>query len=130
MSNEWASPLKSSVNFDSVFNSFSRRTMAKDLPEIPESTKSRILQYWRHKFGDSLVSGDVFQAFWAEILPILQMRAGTPLIHQNLGGLPSPPRPEHALRYVLEGETQHFLDFLEDLFRVPMFQQMNLDANP
>lgn len=129
MSNELASPWNPGIDFDAVFKSFSRRADTKSLPEIPSTTRSRVIQHWRSKFGNSLVSGDVWQEFWAEILPIIQLRVGTPLIHERFGGTPTPPGPHHALRYVLEGPPEGFLDFLEDVFHTPTFQQMNLDAN-
>jgi hypothetical protein len=119
------------MDLTSIFNVFSRRQEAASKPkhEVPQTTRSRVLQWWGDMCGGSLVSDEVWLGFWAEILRIIQLRLGTPLIHESFGGPPTPPGPQHALRYVLEGPAEHFLDFLEDLFRTKMYRQMNLDSN-
>src|SRR5262245_22240370 len=113
-----------------AFDVFSRRHegVAKQDLHVPQTTKSRIIQFWKAQFGGSMVSEDVWQAFWGEILVILQLRVGTPLIHQGFAASPSSPGPHHALRYVLEGAGEHFLDFLEDLFRTRTYSGMGVDA--
>jgi hypothetical protein len=112
-----------------VFDVFSRRPegVAKQNLDVPKTTKSRIIQFWRAQFGGSIFSEESWQAFWAEILGVLQLRVGTPLIHEAFGGPPTAPGPHHALRYVLEGSGEHFLDFLEDLFRTKTYSGMDID---
>jgi Abortive infection C-terminus len=114
-----------------VFDVFSRRPegVAKQSLDVPKTTRSRIIQFWKPHFSGSILSEDLWQAFWAEILGILQLRVGTPLIHQAFGGPPSVPGPQDALRYVLEGSGEHFLDFLEDLFHTQTYSGMgNIDS--
>lgn len=119
------------MDFNAVFNVFSRRpegAAAKDL-DVPKTTRSRIIQYLQTHFAGSMVSMEVWKGFWGEILQMLQMRLGTPLIHESVGGVPRPPSPEHAIRYVLEGSGAGFLDFLEDLFHTQTYPGMGIDAN-
>src|SRR5258708_1618916 len=116
------------MSLKSIFTVFSKRPeAAKAKPEIPSSTRNRVLMWVLELYSNSrtdaatMGKGDFNAQFWQEIHARLEMRTG----RFQLSDADQWSGSE-AWRYVYTCSGEEFLDFLEDIFRVDTFFQVSI----
>ena len=104
---------------EKIFDVFSKRPRPTEDPivEIPESFRKRILMWSAEVFSNKQYRGygsNHIDEFWAEIHRILKYRHAE--FQLTEGYVESPG--EDCLPFLITCQTDYFLDFLEDIFRV------------
>lgn len=107
-------------DFSWIRRAFSKGADAQNRPgghDIPETTRNRIVTFCFDEFGHGLDRTD----FWGEIYRFLLFRTGTTELYATSrrasGFLPARSHIDEILYYLKTCSGEHFLDFVEDIFR-------------
>jgi hypothetical protein len=115
--------------FSTLFDVFSRRPRPSP-PEplaVPEAARMRIYLFCNDIFGNArapFVRGNYVEEFWSEIHKRLQFRHGQ--IWLTTPGQRRQSVIEDAIQFVMSCRPEHFLDFLEDIFKVECYFHVGL----
>jgi hypothetical protein len=124
------------------FDSFSRRkrkaNAVKDTfsYEITPTLRTKVFLLCERRFpqrGGYQGGGDLFGLFWMQIHKILQMRHGRQTLSQGVHSVVDVPEPRFSAldstTYLNKCSSDEFLDFVEDIFKVEITQQIARDVN-
>jgi hypothetical protein len=119
----WANPYGSiRMRFSELFQTFSRRSKPAEPPRkrLTPAFRTRVLLRCRDVFGNA----GLFVEFWTQIQSKLTYLHGTPSLHPaSQAGRVSPA--EDALTFLQTCTDDHFLDFIEIIFRVASAFRVN-----